>query len=274
MSMLRWKNAQFKIVGQPLTQATFAGWINSDGRKVLDQAVRELPWRWFFGRKRARRSLFKKARIVMKPTGEFSQALKTTLDELPTIVRGLGIVIKKREYRDLYSADAVMALVTTPRAIVQGEFLRHVQEKLSVFPGLIRFEGLTKHVLAAAAKQAEDAFFRAIEKGEQYIHDKGQSIILGVNAAFSWRQKNADGHYYIGYAGKNGMDLTKRKDMKQFKSEMSDVLAGQERHLRRLNLDERAAVADALRTGKPSPRVGAPRLADVVVDRRSPVAGR
>jgi hypothetical protein len=203
----------------------------------------------------------------MRPGGEFTAALKGALDELPTLVRGLGILIKKWEYRDLYSADAAMALVTIPRIFVQSEFSRHLQSKLSIFPGLVRYEGLPKHVLTAAAVEAEGLFFRAIEKGEQYVHDKGQSVILGVNPVFSWRQRNADGHYYTGYAGKNGKDLTNRKDMRKFRSDMTDILAGQELHLKRLNIDQRSAMTDALRSGKPNPRALAPKLAELVIDR-------
>lgn len=267
MGVLKWKGSQFRIVRQPLTGEAFAGWIKSDGRKVHERTAKEMTCHWFFGRKRAKRLLLQKARFMMKPGGEFSRALKTVLDELPTILRTLGILIKKREYRDLYSADAAMALVTIPRAIAQGEFSRHLEEKLAVFPGLVRYEGLVKHVLAVTGKEAEGLFFRAIEKGEQYLYDKGQSIVLGVNTAFSWRLANVDGHYYIGYAGKNGKDLTNKKDARKFKSEMTEILAGQERHLKRLNLDERAAVAHALRVGKPSPNVGPPKLAAVVFER-------
>lgn len=253
MGALKWKSSQFKVVRQPLTKEIFAGWINTDGKAVLERELREMPVRWFFGRRRAHRSLFKNARQLTKPDTDFSRVLKKNLDEVPTLLRKIGILIKKRAYHDLYSADATMALVVVPRAVAQQEFTTFLLGSLGVFPGLVRYDGLSKHVLRAVGKEAEELFFQAIKKGEQYLHENGQSIILGVDPEFGWRTQGVTGHYFCGYAGKNGKDLSNRKDLRKFKSEMAEVLAGQQIHLNRLRPNDRAAVAAALRAGQASP---------------------
>jgi hypothetical protein len=251
MAALKWKAPQFRVVRQPLTKEIFGAWIDSDGRPVFERALDGMRCRWFFGRSRAKRSLFNNAKLVTKPDAEFCRAVKKTLDELPILLRKIGILIKKREHRDLYSADATMALVVIPRAIAQQEFTVFLLENLAVVPGLVRYEGLARHILRAIGTEAEELFFQAMRKGEQYLHQTGQSIILGVDPEFGWRIKGVNGHYYCGYAGKNGQDLTKKKDLRKFKSEMEDVVTGQSIHLSRLKPADRVAVASALQTGGP-----------------------
>ncbi|MDH3216247.1 MAG: hypothetical protein OEN01_08140 [Candidatus Krumholzibacteria bacterium] len=247
MGALKWKRSEFTVVKQPLTKDIFNEWIKKDGKTVLDKAFKETTARWFFGRRRARRILFQEAKMATRTDGAFCRALTETLDQLPVIIRKIGILIKRREYRDLYSANASMALVVIPRAVTQHDFTLFLIDNLAGFRDMSRFAGLAKYVLRAVGTEAEQLFFDSIKKGDQYLYQKGQTVILGVDPHYGWRLGGVDGHYYCGYAGKNGKDLNKKKDLRKFKSDMEDVLAGQRIHLKRLKPEDRVAVASAFR---------------------------
>lgn len=247
MGALKWKRSEFKVTKQPLTKQIFKEWTKGEGRNVIERKLKEIPARWFFGRSRAKRMLFKEARFATRPGGAFSRAVSERLGQFPLLLRKLGILIKRKEYKDLYSANGRMALVVIPRAVAQHEFKVFLHEKLGNFADLRPFDRLSSHVLPALSSEAEQLFFKAIKKGDQYLHETGQSIILGVDAEYGWRLKGGKGHYYCGYAGKDGKDLTKRGDLRKFKSEIKDVLAGQEIHLRRLDPHEIAQVSSTFR---------------------------
>ncbi len=247
MAALKWTGQEFKVVKQLMTQDLFKEWIARDGQTVLEDVLRRTPGRWFFGKYRAKRKLFEDARGALKPGGRFATALKKKLDDLPDVIRKCGIGIKKQGHRDLFSIDTTMALVAIPRGIAKNEFALYLIEKLAAAPRLIHLRGLARRILSEAAKEGERLFYEKIKKGAQFVHSKEKAVVLGVEPEFSWRLNGIDGHYYCGYSTKNGKDLTQKKELKQFKSEIEEILDGQRVHLKQLGKAEVVAIANAFR---------------------------
>jgi hypothetical protein len=248
MAAVKWTGKEFRVIGQLLTPRIFKEWIVQDGRIVLERALKNTRMRWFFGRTRVKRLLFLEAKWAARPEGAFSLALSKELDQMPNIIRKLGILIRRREQKDLYSVDSTKALVVIPRGAARSEFILHLIEKLSDCSEMAAFFGLAGLLLRAAGREAEELFFADISKGAQYLFSNSRTMILRVDPEYRWQLKGVNGHYYCGYASKSTTNLDKRSDLRKFRSEMEEVLYGQQVHLKRLRPGQVAAIAGRFRS--------------------------
>ena len=253
MPTIKWTGKEFKVTKQLLTNDLFNEWLLEDGRVVLEDTLRGVPLRWFFGKYRAKRRLRRAARATLKPKAAFAVTLKRQLDQFPELIRKVGIRIRKRGHKDLYSANGEMALVTIPRAVIRNEFAVFLTDKLAIAGTLQEFRGLARRVLKDVAGQAEELFFLKTNKGAQFVHPNGRSLVLDADADYSW-QLGEDGHYYCAYAGKEGHDLNQRGDLRKFKKAMEEILYGQRIHLRRLRRDDVTAIAEIFQGKRPQPQ--------------------
>jgi hypothetical protein len=247
MIPLKWNGKEFKFAGRLLNSHVFSAWAGDEGRRVFEAALSAKRFRWFFGRWRVRRALFADAKRLLRPGQAFPGALKETLDEFPMLLRKLGIVIKRKAHRDLFSADGTKALVVVPRGVMQHEFTVFLIDKLAAHHSLSPYPGLARRIVREAAIEAEKLFFKAAQKGRAFVIPGGDSVILDVDPEYGWRLNGIDGHYYCAYAGKTGKDLNKRGDLRRFRSEMDEVLKGQRIYLKRLTRREIESVAGAFR---------------------------
>lgn len=238
MSVLKWTGSDFRITKTLADPRLLRDWVNTEGAIVLEDAVKATRARWFFGRSRARRALLNEARAVLRPGGRFATALERELGELPKLVRQVGLVIRRKKHRDLYTVDGGIALVVIPRAIAHNELTNHLIDKLVKAHALARFKGLPIRVLRDVAAEAEQLFFEYISGGKQYLHKNGRAVIVGADGEFGWQMRNVDGHYFCGYTKVDDHNLTKRRDLKNFNQRLREAMFGQTVHLNRLKLDE------------------------------------
>ena len=247
MSSFVFKKGGFKIVHQIMTPATFNEWVNEEGMIVLCDILKHKKCRWFFGKKRARKTLNQAAKTALKPLSPFAILLEQQLNQLPIIIRKIGLVIQRRRYKDLYSADANKALLVIPRGIVQHDFSKYLLKELSNVPQLAGFWGLSKRILKNVSVETEQLFFDLFIKGQQCTDPEGKGILLGVDPNYGWKLNGMDGHYYFAYYKRQDEALKKRKALNQFKSEMEEVLLGQKIHLKRLAPHQVFDIAETFR---------------------------
>lgn len=247
MSYLVFKKSRFKIVGQVLTKAVFKEWVDKEGKVVLHDFFKSKKFRWFFGRRRARRTLHLAAKKALAPRTPFALLLEHHINQLPIIIRKIGLIIKNKGYKDLYSADSSKALLVIPRGIVQHDFTRYLLKELTDAPQLASFWELSKHVLTNASQEAERAFFDNFIKGRTCPDPEGRGLLIGADADFEWKLNGMNGHYYFAYYAKQDNRLAKKKALNRFRSEMEEVLCGQKIHLRRLESHQVFDIAESFR---------------------------
>jgi hypothetical protein len=250
VSFLVLKKSRFKISGRVLTPAIFREWIGGEGRLVLHRTIKSKKWGWFFGGKRARRTLYIAAKHALHPNAPFSVALEYHLNMLPVIIRKIGLIIKRKGLKDLYSADSSKALLVIPRGVVQHDFAKYLLKKLENAPQLSGLWQLSSRVLLHSAVEAERIFFEFFTKGRTYPDPEARGVFMGVDQDFAWKLNGVNGHYYFAYYGKRDDGLTKKSILKRFKTNMGEVLTGQEVHLRRLKGNQIVEIAETFRSGK------------------------
>jgi hypothetical protein len=249
VSYLVLKKSRFKISGRVLTPAIFREWINSEGKLVLHRTIKLKKWRRFFGGKRARRTLYIAAKHALHPNAPFSVALEYHLNMLPVVIRNIGLIIKSKRLKDLYSADSSRALLVIPRGVVQHDFAQYLLKKLEAAPQLSGLWQLSNRVLRHSALEAERIFFDYFTKGRVYPDPEGKGVFMGVDQDYAWKLNGVNGHYYFAYYSRRDDGLTKKSVLKRFKSDMEEVLSGQEIHLRRLKGRQVVEIADIFRGG-------------------------
>ena len=245
MATLKYKKGEFVISRNILNRAIFKGWIAREGAGTLERERQNLSMKWFFGRSRAKRRLYKATRHILRKEGAFCKRLKVRLDYLPIVIRKIGIVIHGRGHKHLYSVDSGKALVVVPRGIVQNDFNQYLEGELSDSAELQRFYGLAKRLMKEQSLEAESLFVKQFAKKNHQVDSTGRGMILGVDEDFSWKLNQVNGHYFYGYAGKHAETLDDRKVLKRFKSEMKDILQGQRVYLARLPRMEITEIADS-----------------------------
>jgi len=248
VATLKYKKGEFFISKNILSRATFKQWIAREGAGTLERERQKLGMKWFFGRSRAKRLLYKATRQVLKKDSSFCVRMKVRLDYLPIVVRKIGIVIHGRGHKDLYSADGDKALVVVPRGIVQNDFNQYLNQELVESAELKPYYGLAKRLLEEQSLEAEALFVKQLSKKKHQVDSTGRGVILGVDQEFSWKLNQVNGHYFYGYAGKHVEPLDNRRVLKRFKSEMQDILKGQQVYLARLKRVEITAISESFRT--------------------------
>jgi hypothetical protein len=247
LGFLVFKKYEFRIVNSILTKEFFTEWIGKEGKIILNGIFQSKKCRWFFGWKRARRTLFRSARKALNPQAPFVILLAHHLNQMPIIIRNIGLIIKRKKYKDLYSADSTRALVVIPRGIVQNDFTRYLLNELTEAPQLEKFLGLSSRILKKAASDAERVLFHFISKGGTCPDPEGQGILMEADSDYGWKLNGMNGHYYYAYYGKRDNGLSKKKLFNQFKAEMEEILYGQKIHLRRLESHQVFDIAETFR---------------------------
>lgn len=244
--MLKWKRVEFVVTGEVMTPGMFEAWADEDGRAALRDALRRTPNRWFLGERRARRLLRKEARLAFGSRGTFAGMLKKQLDQLPLLVRGCAIVIRRSGYQTLNTIDGNRGLCVVPRGVLQNDFRVQLLRELVDLPQVRAFRGLTERVIAAASVESEAILFDFLAKGNTLVDATGRGLIIGVDREFRWKINGADGHYYYAYSTEEKVDLAAKKESKRFVTTMRESLKGQSVYLKRLSGAEVADVAEAL----------------------------
>lgn len=246
MAMLKWKRNEFRITRNLMTRSMFETWVDEDGRATLRDVVRRTPNRWFFGELRARRRLHKEARDAFERRGTFAGLLKKQLDQLPLLVRGCAIVIRRSGYQPLNTIDGNRGLCVVPRGVLQKSFKVQLVRGLVGLPQVRQFHGLTERVLTAAAVEAESVLFDFLAKGTILVDATGRGLIMDVDRVFRWRMEGLDGHYYYAYSTEERLDLAVKKECKRFLASMRESLKGQSVYLKRLSGPEVMEISGAL----------------------------
>lgn len=246
MAMLKWKRIEFAVTGEIMTRNMYDTWVDEGGRAALRDVLKRTPNRWFFGDRRARRHLHKEAKAAFNPRGTFAGMMKKQLDQLPLLVRGCAIVIRRSGYQPLNTVDGNRGLCVVPRGVLQKDFKAQLARELVDLPQVRSFGGLTERVITAAAAEAEAILFDFLEKGNPLVDSSGRGLIIGVDRDFRWKVNGADGHYYYAYSTEERIDLAVKKECKRFVSSMQESLKGQSVYLKRLAGNEVADIAEAL----------------------------
>lgn len=163
---------------------------------------------------------------------------------MPTVICKLGLAIRRRGYRDLYTIDDTRAVIVVPRGIVRNDFAAMLTRDLSDSPSTAGLPGLARRLLPALASEAEALLFEHVRRGRDATDSDGRGLLLAVDSEFRWRINGTDGHYYLGLETEPGADLGDRRRRKRFRSEMREMLCAQEVFLKRLDSVKRAAIAE------------------------------
>lgn len=246
MAMLKWKRTEFVVTGEIMTRSMFDAWVNEEGRAALRDALRRTQNRWFFGDRRARGLLHKEANLAFGARGTFAGMMKKQLDQLPLLVRGCAIIIRRSGYQNLNTVDGNRGLCVVPRGVLQKDFRTQLLRELVDLPQVRSFSGLTERVITACAGEAEALLFDYLEKGNAHVDSTGRGLIMGVDREFRWKVNGADGHYYYAYSTEEKIDLAAKKEQKRFLLAMQESLKGQSVYLKRLSGAEVADIAEAL----------------------------
>ncbi len=244
--MLKWKRTEFAVTGEIMTRSMFDAWADEDGRAALRETLKRTSNRWFFGDRRARGLLHKEAKVAFGPRGTFAGVMKKQLDQLPVLVRGCAVVIRRSGYQALNTVDGNRGLCVVPRGVLQNDFKAQLTRDLVGLPQVRAFQGLTERVITAAAVEAEAVLFDFLVKGAPLVDATGRGLIIDVDRDFRWKVNGADGHYYYAYSTQEGIDLASKKECKRFVSSMQESLKGQSVYLKRLSGGEVADIAEAL----------------------------
>jgi hypothetical protein len=133
--------------------------------------------------------------------------------------------------------------------MVQADFRSFLLKKLTEWPQVQHFRGLTERVVAAMAAEAEVALFNYLAKSNFLVDENGRGLIVEVDRAFAWRINGADGHYCYAcslYEDRK-MDLTGRRERRAFLASIEEMARGQNVYLRRLRPEEIREVVDAFK---------------------------
>jgi hypothetical protein len=244
--MLKWKRNEFVVTGEIMSRGMFEAWVDEDGRASLRDAMRRTSNRWFFGDMRARWLLHNEARIAFGPRGTFAGMLKKQLDQLPLLVRGCAVIIRRSGYQNLNTVDGNRGLCVVPRGVLQKDLKAQLLRELVDLPQVRAFHGLTERVISGCAGEAEALLFDFLAKNNILVDATGRGLILGVDREFRWKVNGADGHYYYAYSTEGKIDLAAKKECKRFVVAMQESLTGQAVYLKRLTGGEVADIAEAL----------------------------
>ena len=247
LATVSWNKGQFRIARQPVSEAMFDQWMESEGRSVLRETLRNTPVRWFFGNVRAQRALRRSVRRAFRPRGTFCAATVKHLNRLPLLIRSGAVKIQKAGHRELCTFDATAAIVVVPRGVVRNDVKAALVRELTAMSQVRAFNGLAERVLSSVAVEAETVFFNYVVKGGQLVDETGRGVVLGADADFRWNVGGTNGHYYYAASLEEGVDLSGTRERRRFLSDIRELFHGQAVHLKRLRSDEAHEMAETFR---------------------------
>jgi hypothetical protein len=244
VTYLKLKKDGFHVVRNLLDHRAFREWWKSDGKPVRRDMLRRTRARWFFGPQRVRRRLMRAACRVFDRAAPFALELERRLDDMPTLITRIGLAIRRRGYRDLYTVEATRAVIVVPRGVVRNDFAAILTRDLAGSPGAAGFPGLARRLTPALAAEAEELLFESVRRGRDATDSAGTGLLLAVDPDFRWRINGTDGHYYLGLETAPDIALADRRARKRFRSDMEEMLHAQEVFLKRLDGVKRSALAE------------------------------
>jgi hypothetical protein len=244
LTYLKLKKDGYHVARNLIDSAAFRDWWKSEGRSIHYDMLLHTRARWFFGPQRVRRRLQRAARRVFDRAAPFALELEKRLDDMPSVICKLGLAIRRRGYRDLYTVESTRAVIVIPRGVVCNDFAAMLTRDLSESPSAAGLPGLARRILPALAAEAEALLFEHVGRGRDATDSDGKGMLLAVDSDFRWRINGTDGHYYLGLETEPGTDLGDRRARKRFRSEMGEMLRAQQVFLKRLDGVKRTAIAE------------------------------
>lgn len=249
MAYLKLKKDGFHITRNLLDHAAFNDWWEAEGKPIHYDMMQRLRARWFFGGRRVRRRLYRAARRVFDPLAPFAIDLEHCLDELPEVVAKIGVAIRRRGHRDLFTVEESRAIVVIPRGIVRNDYDVRLVRALSDSPHASAFPGLVRRLVRPLANEAEGLLFAQVARGRDGVGAGKNAVLLDVDNAFRWRINGTDGHYYVAL-NEEEVDFSNRRARRRFRSDVEEMLRAQEVFLRRMDGQTRQRVAEPFRLTK------------------------
>ncbi len=238
MAALKWKRKGLKVKRRVFTRRDMKAWVKGEGKDALQEAKKELWLRWFFGKRRARRVLFKRLVRPARKDKAFRLALQERLNQLPSLISSVAVNIQQKGPSQLVQRDGAMVVVAIPRALIQNDYSRKVESQMFEAEHFKRHAQLPGFFIRKKALDAEDLFFRIL-KGESYhICSEENGIILGVDTDFDWHLKNIPGHYYYGYTDSPEMNLKTWRGRRRFRKGIQKPLRREKQVLGNLNVHD------------------------------------
>jgi len=240
------KRNRYRIARNLLDGNAFCDWWKSEGKAVHYDLLLRTRARWFFGAHRARRRLERAAKRVFDPAAPFALELERYLDDLPAVVRRIGLAIRRRGHCDLFTVDGDKTIIVIPRGIVKNDFTTILMRELADSPHAGGLPGLARRLLPVLAEEAEDLLFKNVLKGRDSVDKDGGAFLLAVDPNFRWAIQGTNGHYFLAMTS-DDVDFSNRRSRRRFRADVSDILHAQQVFLKRMDGVKRAAVAEPFR---------------------------
>lgn len=249
MTYLKLKRDGYHITRNLLDRGAFNDWWEAEGKPIHYDMLRRLKARWFFGGLRVRRRLRRAALRVFDPLAPFAIDLEHCLDELPEVVAKIGVAIRRRGHRDLFTVEDSRAVVVIPRGIICNDYEVRLVRALGDSPHASAFPGLVRRLVRPLAAEAESLLFAQVARGKDGVGAGKNALLVGVDDAFRWRINGTDGHYYVALQEEE-TDFSNRRTRRRFRSDVEEMLNAQEVFLRRMDGQTRQRVAQPFRLTK------------------------
>ncbi len=220
MGVIRWTGKRLQLTGRILTAGDVEAWIAKEGERPLEATMKKLTLRWFRGRKRAERMLFRELSRVINASKPFRLALENSLTKLPEIIEDFASWIHSNGPRELGDDRLFRWLAVVPRALVQNEYRLQVLSDLGDSVELARFTGLADLFLQTRARESEEEFFKTVRKVGFYVCN--YSMIIEVDSDFDWQLSGAKGHYFAASSPRE--DLSAKRMRRKFQKGISEHL--------------------------------------------------
>jgi len=238
MAALKWKRKGLKLKRRPFTGKDIKDWVKGEGKDILLQVRTQLRLRWIFGKRRARRILYKQQVKQVNKDKPFRLALREHLNQLPDLVASVADKLRLTGHKALFHFEEGISLVVVPRALVQNDFPVSVVHKMTASGDLERFPHFPQYLLRKKAIDTEELFFKVLKTGGTHICSDNQGMILGVDTDFDWHLKNIPGHYYVGLCNQVEMDLSTWRKRRRFRKSIAKILRRKKIELSDLNVHE------------------------------------
>jgi hypothetical protein len=249
MGALRWTGKAFQFVGKILTAEEFEAWVEAEGKDLLRNQIEKLAFKGVAGRARAKRALRKEVIRGLEQSTTLRTALTQALDALPGIVLHDAKFMRDKKAKTFHAMpEWNKYVVAVPRVLPRNDLRHAVIGALKQSAELARFSGLPEIFLERKADAAEAAFFDGVRSHDPIVIAGGSAMILAVDANFDWKVGLPRGHYYVAVSTTGLVDLTKRKDRKQFQDEVRPALVTLQAQLGAVADSELAAFRESFQT--------------------------
>jgi hypothetical protein len=215
MGVIRWTAKGLKLTGELLDSDNVEAWIETKGKQLLEQKLKQLPAKWFAGQLRARRWLQKDLQESVEASPAFQSALEETLSQLPTILLTTAQKLSNSASSQLSVKTGLdFYIVVCPRGVVRRSYSEHVVSSLKDAASLARYTGFPEMFLEGAASTSEESYF-SDKKRPPELGQRGK--VLDTDGEFPWGLLQQNGHYYVGMTSNlSSTNLSDKQTSKRF----------------------------------------------------------